>query len=216
MAPKFPCIGAVGLVGFLASCSDPVPPASQGSASIHFQGPSMEAAAAGKQCPAGVHFADAPSAFTTQQRTTGASRPTDANKQSIIAVDGEQSRQFQCSVVASGDKFSVSGSMNVPAFDKDMKPIQIPTQIQLSTTIGKGESGAMGRLAVSDNATAGNFYQATDCLFSVKSDAANPKLNIDAGKMWGSVTCSNFTLPDDPSSSCVIDSGYFILENCDQ
>ena len=214
MARKFPCIAALGLLGFLASCSDPVPPASQGSASIHFNGPNMADAAAGKMCPPGTHWANAPTAQTADQQTTGATRPKDTIK------DGEQGRDFKCSVVASGDKFAVSGTMKVPAFDKDMKQLPLPTQIQITRlTIGKGESGATGSLSVADFPSAGNFYQSqsSDCVFSVQSDpTTNKMLAVDAGKIWGKVTCPSVNDPSDPSSSCAIDLGYFILENCDQ
>lgn len=211
MAPKFPCIGVLGLLGFLASCSDPVPPASRGSASIHFQGPSMAAAAAGKQCPPGVHNADAPSTQLSEQRTTGNSRPAD------IIIDGEKSRTFGCSVVPSGDKFVVDGHMIVPAFDKDNKQLTVPTQIRVHTTIGKDETGAKGTLSVGDDATAPQvFYQSDACAFSVKAGTNNTKLAVDAGKIWGSVTCDSISDLQNPTSSCQVDVGYFILENCDQ
>jgi len=211
MAPKFPCIGALGLLGLLASCSDPVPPASQGSASIHFAGPNMADAAAGKRCPAGVHYADAPTALTADQRTTGSTRPKDT------IIDGEQSRAFTCSVVASGDKFSVNADITIPAFDKDMKQLPLPTRIQLQTTIGKDQSGATGSVGVGDDVSGGVFYQGSGCVFSVMKDATtNAKLGIDVGKAWGSVTCPSITDAKDPSSSCGVDVGYFILENCDQ
>jgi hypothetical protein len=183
-------------------------PASQGSASIHFQGPSTADAALGKMCPAGVHFADAPSAFTTSDRTTGSSRPPET------IVDGEKSREFTCLVTPSGDKFAVSASINVPAFDKDGQPLNIPTQIKLETTIGKGEAGAPGTLSVSDDQTAGLFFSSMGCLFSVKPDTTRNKLAIDDGKAWGSVTCDSIANPSDPATSCMVDSGYFILENC--
>jgi hypothetical protein len=125
---------------------------------------------------------------------------------------------LQCGVVPSGDKFAVSAEINVPAFDKDNQPLQIPTQIRLRTTIGKDESGAPGTLIVADSATGGFSYQSTACMFSVKADAAtqNSKLAIDSGKAWGSVTCSSIEDLRSPSSSCTVDVGYFILENCDQ
>jgi hypothetical protein len=211
MAPKFPSIGVLGLLGFLASCSDPVPPASQGSATLHFNGPSPMAVMEGKMCQAGTHFTTAPSTYETAQYTSGTTRPSD------VLVDGEQGRQFSCSVKASGDKFVVSGSMNIPAFDKDKKPLPIPTIVSLSTTIGKDESGAPGTLSISDDPTGGSVYRSTACIFSVKPDTgANKKLAIDAGKIWGSVTCPDIANQGATSSSCTIDSGYFILENCDQ
>jgi hypothetical protein len=166
---------------------------------------------AGKLCAPGVHWANAPTAFTSAQMTTGASRPKDT------IIDGEQSRQFACSVVPSGGKFVVSATINVPAFDKDNLPLPIPTQIRLATTIAQDESGASGSLTVSDNDTAGISYQSTVCTFSVKSDpSSNSKLAIGVGKAWGSVTCPNLADDKSPSSSCTVDIGYFILENCDE
>ena len=127
MGPKFPSIAVLGLLGFTASCSDPVPPASQGSATIHFNGPNMEAAMAGKMCSAGTHFTTAPSTYDSAKFTTGSNRPTD------VLVDGEQGRQLSCSVKASGDKFVVSGLLNIPAFDKDMKPLPRPRPLVRGT-----------------------------------------------------------------------------------
>ena len=208
MAPKFPCIAALGL-GFLASCSDPVPPASQGSVSLHFSGPSAAASMAGKMCQAGNHYSNAPSAFDSAQYTTGTSRPKDT------IVDGEQGRTLSCSVKPSGDKFVVNAQLNVPAFDKDKKPLLNATIIQLGTTIGKDESGATGSVVVSDNDTVATYTSST-CTYSVKADmTVNAKLAIDAGKIWGSVDCQDMGDPKVPSSSCVV-SGYFVLENCDQ
>jgi hypothetical protein len=209
MAPKFPCIGVLGLLGFVASCSDPVPPASQGSATLHFTGISPEATMAGKMCQAGIKFVTAPSTYEASEYTSGTTRPKDT------VIDGEQGRQFSCSVKASGDKFVVNGSMNVPAFDKDKKPLNIPTQIRVSTTIGKDESGATGMVVVSDD-TIGSTYQSSTCTFSVSHDmGANAKLAIDAGKVWGSVNCPDIGDPQATASSCTL-VGYFILENCDQ
>jgi hypothetical protein len=210
MATKFPCITVLGLLGFLASCSDPVPPASQGSATLHFNGPTMDAVMAGKMCQAGTHYTTAPSTYEVTQYTSGTTRPKD------VIIDGEQGRQFSCSVKASGDKFVVQGQLNVPAFDKDMKPVPIPTIIQVGTTIGKGQADATGNVVISDNDTGGASYSSTACVFSVKSDATNAKLAIDAGKVWGQVTCPSVSDSSVPNSSCQIDSGYFILENCDQ
>lgn len=205
--------GTSGAGGTASACaplleSCPALPASQGSASIHVQGPSMEAVAAGKQCAPGVHFADAPSAFTSDERTTGSTRPHDT------IVDGESSAQFACSVVPSGDKFAVSGQINIPAFDKDNHPLSIPTQIRVSTTLGKDDTGAPGALSVSDSSTAGISYQANECTFTVKPDVQDPKLGIGPGKAWGRVICPNLADLQDPSSSCSVDVGYFILENC--
>jgi hypothetical protein len=197
--------------GSTGSCPTPqgciVAPASQGSASIHLG----NAETAGVSCGPGVHWVNAPTSFISTDLTTGQGRPRD------IVVDGEQERHFACVVRASGDKFVVSASMNVPAFDKDHNPLQIPTRIQLATTIGKDESGASGSLVVADNEMAGAAYQSQACLYSVKADLTQDRnLAIDKGKAWGSVTCPSLRDPKDPASSCVVDIGYFILENCDQ
>jgi hypothetical protein len=189
----------------------PVPPASQGSVTIHFADPSQQAVMAGKQCAAGVHFANAPTTFDSAQYTTGTTRPSD------VIVDGEKGRSLACKVAPKGDKFEVSATFQVPAFDKDARPLPIPTRVQLETTIGSGESGAPGTLMVADNATGEDTYESKACAFSVQPDVAlNKKLAIGAGKAWGSVACPNYESMQSPSSSCSVDIGYFILENCIQ
>jgi len=197
--------------GSTSSClttQDCVRPASQGSVSIHL---ANTAAGEVKQCSPGVHWANAPTSFMATDLTTGQTRPKD------VLVDGEQGRHFACTVQASGDKFVVSADMNVPAFDKDHNPLEIPTRIELATTIGKDESGASGSLLVADNEMAGAAYQSQACLFSVKADLMQQShLAIDKGKAWGSVTCPTLNDSKDPSSACAVDVGYFILENCDQ
>jgi hypothetical protein len=189
--------------------TDPIAPASQGSATIHFQGPSMDAIASGKLCPPGVHFANAPSSYDSAQFTTGISRAPN------VLVDGENGVSFSCKVLPAGDKFSVTADISSPAFDKNGKALSIPTQIELSTIIGAGESGASGSLTVADDQTGGATYTSGACIFSVQADAnADKKLAIGAGKAWGKVTCPSFDDPSAPLSSCTVDFGYFILENC--
>jgi hypothetical protein len=208
MALKFRCIAALGLLGLSASCSDPVPPASQGSASIHVQTP----ATPGVSCGPGVHTANAPTAQMSQDQTSGQGRPKD------VVIDGEQGRHFSCSVKPSGDGFVVAGDMNVPAFDKNKMPLPIPTQITISIpSIAKDQSTAMGTLLVADNDSAGAGLRSDTCVYSVKPDTTvNRQLGIGPGKIWGSVTCTNLKDPRDPGSSCDVDVGYFVMENCDQ
>jgi len=208
MALKFRCIAALGLLGLLASCSDPVPPASQGSASIHLQNP----AAGGASCSPGVHWANAPTAQMSTEQTTGLGRAKD------IIIDGEQGRHFSCAVKASGDTFGVSGEMVVPAFDKNKMQLPIPTRISLNIpSIQKDQTNAMGSMLVADNESAGAGLQSTTCQFSVKADmTTNKSLAIAPGKIWASVTCTGLKDNKDPSSSCDVDVGYFVMENCDQ
>jgi hypothetical protein len=146
-------------------------------------------------------------------QTTGQSRP-----KGDVVIDGEQGRHFSCSVKPSGDGFAVAGDMNVPAFDKNKMPLQIPTQITISIpSIAKDQSGAMGTLLVADNDSAGVGLRSDTCLSSVKADATtNKSLAIAPGKIWGSVTCTNLRDQRDPASSCDVDVGYFVMENCDQ
>ena len=101
MALKFRCIAALGLLGLSASCSDPVPPASQGSASIHLQTPVTP----GVSCGPGVHSANAPTAQTSTEQTTGTSRP-----KSDVVIDGEQGRHFpaRSSQAATGSRSPVT------------------------------------------------------------------------------------------------------------
>jgi hypothetical protein len=110
----------------------------------------------------------------------------------------------------------VSAQLKSPAVDMNGAPLLVATQIQLTTTIGKDETGISGALDVADDASGGVLYRSSACTFSVKPEGLNTHLAIDAGKVWASVMCQDFSDALDPSSECTVDLGFFVLENCQQ
>ncbi|HEX9297074.1 MAG TPA: hypothetical protein VF881_14625 [Polyangiaceae bacterium] len=201
---KFPYLGAFGVLGFgLVACSDSAPPAPQGAISVHLQG-----SLSGGTCSPGAHWVNAP--------FNKAGTPlVDATTVQARAVDGENQMAVNCSVKPSGDKFSVNGEITSPAVDANNNPVD-PTIIHVTTTIGAGETAAKGSISLSDERT-GTFYSSSECTVSVVGTIMPNQLAVEAGKIWARITCLNVIDPsnNDPGTRCEIDSGYFVLENCD-
>jgi hypothetical protein len=200
MARMFACVGAVGLL-ILASCADPVAPAGQGVVSIHV------GLQAGTTCTPGPHWANVPFSASAGQRVSA----TEAGDATNRAVDGEAEMKVKCSVVPAGGKFKINADLSSPAPGSS----STATNIIFTTTIGPGEEGAPGTLSLLDDKTA-TFFGSSTCTFSVKPANGSEHLAIDAGKVWGSVTCTSFRDPGDPGAACSIDKGFFVLENCGQ
>jgi hypothetical protein len=215
MARKFTCACALGLFGFVAACSDPVPPAAQASASLYLT--TFANAMAGMACPASPHWINVPDAAGGQQNY--------AYRRGATAVDGQDQATVSCTVKDVGGQFSVSASMKVPAIDpSSQKPVN-PTLVTFSTTITPGGT-AQGILTILDARTATTYSSADEagmaagtCTFSVhRLNEMTDQLDVAPGRMWASVTCPRFR---DPGSSnineiCSISSSYVILENCAQ
>jgi hypothetical protein len=201
---KFPYLGAFGVLGFgLLACSDSAPPAAQGAISVHLQG-----SLSGGACSASPHWVNAPFNKTGTPVVDGANATTKA-------IDGENQMAVSCSVRPTGDKFAVNGEITSPAVDQNNNPVD-PTIIHVTTTIGAGESMAKGSISLSDEKT-GTFYSSSDCTVSVVSVMMTDRLAVEAGKIWARMTCVNVVDVNnpDPNTRCEIDSGYFVLENCD-
>jgi hypothetical protein len=185
-----------------------VPPASQGSFSIHFQLADIDASNRAELCLPGAHWTNAPPAPSIDRQTTGSTRAPNP------LVDGEGGVQFSCKVLPEGDRFSVTADLSAPVLGNDAQPSPIAMRIKLTTRIGPGENGASGSLTVADFDTAWMPYTSDACSFSVMATSTDKKLAIDAGKAWGKVTCPTFDDPGVPQAKCSVDVGYFILENC--
>jgi hypothetical protein len=206
------CAFALSLLGLVASCSDPVPPAAQGSASLYVNTVANPTAAA--HCPAGVHWVDVPDA-TGQQNFPNAKAP--------VAVDGQNQMSVKCTVKDNGGSFSVSGTMAAPATNP-MTKMPASTNIAFSTTISADQT-APGSMSLQDWSMASPFTSTDDngraaptCMFSVHPLNSNDQLAIAAGRVWMSVTCPKFRDPQSPDLNevCSISSGIIVLENCQQ
>ncbi|HKQ68842.1 MAG TPA: hypothetical protein VJT73_05860 [Polyangiaceae bacterium] len=203
MAWKSLCFSAFGLLGMLPACSDPVPPPSRAAAAIHIAGPISGTG----RCTPDAHFATVP------HNPAGLARVTESTI-GDRSVDGEGGALVKCSVKPSGDKFVVEANLSVPALDPKGMPLN-NTIMTLSTTVGPEESGAAASFLLQDDHTESSFTS-SKCKVSVKKNAPTDGLEIAPGKIWAAVTCTELKDQKDPESGCDLDSGYIVLENCDQ
>jgi hypothetical protein len=196
---------ALGLFGLVAACSDPVPPAAQGSASLYLTNNAMM----GTNCPPFAHWVNVPWVKGSGQQTYASVRPAPA-------IDGQDQAAVNCSVKANGSTFDVSGSLKSPATDNMGTPVN-PTVITIRTTI-TADTPAPGAVSILDDKTA-TTYSSEACTFSAHPlQAGIDKLEVAAGRFWGSVTCPKFNDPSNPDMNalCQISPGFVVLENCAQ
>jgi hypothetical protein len=197
---------ALGLFGLVSACSDPVPPAAQGSASLYL---TTNPSSASAVCTPGVHWVNVPFAKGSGQQTYSNSRPPPA-------VDGQDQMGVTCTVKANGNSFEVKGSLRSPATDPQGMPVNA-TSITVQTTI-TADGPASGSVAIQDNRT-GTQYSSSACTFSAHPAVAGvDKLEVAPGRIWASVSCpkiSEVNSPD-PNALCQISPGFVVLENCAQ
>jgi hypothetical protein len=205
MARKSYCLSTVGFAFLFAGCSDPIPPAGQGAASIHFNKTNEDL------CNPGIHWANAPYLAQGGEVVTATTSP--ASK----LIDGQDGAQVSCRVAPSGGGFSVSGSLTGPATSQQGMSLQ-STFIDISIpAIAENQAGAKGTLSVTDDKTLQPYGSGPDgCTFSV-SPAAGEQLAIAAGRIWVKVSCDHMSEPGNASgATCNVDRGYVVLENCSQ
>jgi hypothetical protein len=200
------CAGAIGLFGFVAACSDAVPPAAQGAASFHFS----TAASGTGTCNPGSHWTSSPFA-----QATSTIQQVSFDDKGPLAIDGQGGAAVSCSVRPIGSKFEVQARISTPV------PGKQNTSFFITTTIADGETNAAGTVTIGDDATGGTGYSSGianqspslgTCMFNTK-----PGGGISSGKVWASATCTDargFKVPD---SACdFTPAGYFVFENCTQ
>jgi hypothetical protein len=198
-------VPVLGLVPLLTSCSDPVPPASQGAASIAFANPDDPTGTSTARCPV-------PHTSTAPILTAGNVRTTDVSKGSI-AIDGENGNLVQCTVSPGGGGYNVYAKIHsdvTTAQGRQWSDIVIS-----NLTIGAGGVDVPGMLTVMDNITDQIAYlsPSTDpCKFTVTGGS----LGIGGGKIWGKVACPTLKDPANAGGDKCKATGYFIFENCAQ
>jgi len=196
-------LGALGLVGLVGGCSDPVPPAAQGAISLHLATP-----ASGLICSPGPHWANVPDDPLKPPQTSGDS----GGKR---AVDGEGGMSVACTVRQEGDTYTVTAALKSPAHDLMGRSVDV-TSINLSVKIKEDQEDAIGRVLLFDDRTQVS-YGSSDCTFSVKPTGGASQLAIHPGRAWGQITCRNLTDPSNVSTpSCDVDRAFFVIENCQQ
>jgi hypothetical protein len=189
---------AIGLSAILGSCSSPVPPASQGSASVML-GKSSSASAT---CPSGGTINIPYDASKSGPTTTGSGRPAPA-------IDGEGGQTVACKVKPNGSLYEVTGTLYSPGNG---------ATVELAVVIAAGGENVPGAVTVTDGPNRLEIDKVnalSTCEFTVKAGAGE-SLSIAPGRVWGKVTCANLGILNSPSDVCNLSNGFFILENCDQ
>ncbi len=178
----------------LPSCSDPVPPPAQGTAWY-----SLSRGAGQDQCLiAGGVAGNLPTVTGKAQAVT----TTDAPARVVNGDNGSVS----CRVSPSGSAFSVLGTIQVSSPHTEL--------LHVNGTFAPGQSDAKGSVTIADaNIPSGASFASTNCVFSVKPANSIEGLDIAAGRVWGSFTCSD--IADDSKHVCSA-QGIFVFENCDQ
>ncbi|HMJ56312.1 MAG TPA: hypothetical protein VK540_29795 [Polyangiaceae bacterium] len=182
----------------------PVPPAAQGSVSLHV----TEILTDLTRCSPGRQWVNAPSTPTPVQ--------TQQTSDTVIgtrAIDGVDGSHVECVVQKSGDQFIFSADITTPRTDGTQA--LHPTVLHFeASAIGPG-GPAKGTVAVMTDTTGANFAD-EQCSFSVTSQGSASSLDIGAGKIWASVVCQQLTHPTEPNDLCRVDAGFLVFENCAQ
>jgi hypothetical protein len=197
-------VPALGLIPLFTSCSDPVPPASQGAATITLSNPDS-AASSTARCPV-PHRSTAPILTAGNQATTDISKGT-------LAIDGENGNLVECSVVAGNGGYNVYAKIHSDITTSQGH--QWADIVISNLTIAEGQSGATGMVTLMDNVTDQIAYLSQSqnpCVFSVSTAS----LGIGPGKIWAQVTCPSLRDPANAGGDECKASGFFIFENCAQ
>jgi hypothetical protein len=212
MARNVAGVVVLGSFFLLAGCGDPVPPAVQAGISIHLQEYDSNDPVHGmERCPPSRHWVNVP--YDRDRPPTSQKQLTDGNA-SARAVNNQDGNTVSCSVKASGSGFTVKGDGTAYAesdgtkFKPSIVHLRIPS-------ISEGSNSATGTITVQDDASL-NPYTSEQCVFSVQPDSTSPSLGVAAGKIWAKVRCEQLGDPSSPGSACLVDTGYFVLENCSQ
>jgi hypothetical protein len=189
--------GAAGSAGAAGIGGAPVPPASQGAASITFATADAPIVA---MCPV-PHRATAPIPIAGSTTTTNASKGTEA-------IDGQNGSLVTCAVTLVAGGYAVNALIHseIGAAFADIAISNL--------TIAQGQSDARGTLSVLDDTTQYAYSSPTTipCTFSVVGSS----LGIGPGKIWASVTCPSLIDRGSANSDQCKATGYFIFENCAQ
>lgn len=194
---------AAGSTGDSGSGRDgPASPAAQASVSLHLTDSEIGAA----RCAPGRQWVNAPSTPTQLQ-----SQQTSAAEIGPRAVDGQDGNHVTCTVRNSGDKFTFSADTTTRRTDGTN--VLHPTVLHFeANTISRTGPPATGIVTIMNENTDGNFV-GEGCTFSVSSGGS---LDVDAGKIWASVTCELLEDPTSAGDGCRLDAGFLVFENCAQ
>jgi hypothetical protein len=210
MARNISGVVALAACGLLLSCGDPVPPAAQGSLSIHLSQPN-DPDDPKASCSPSIHWVNVP----YPRKKTQVQQTTELDPK-VKAVNGQDGNTVSCSVAPNGSDFKVSIDASAYAEDDDGKKLA-PTHVHITIPkIAKGQSGASGSFSFQDNFSSTTYSSQPNlpCSFSVQSMGDSDSFGIEEGKIWGRMTCASVPDPKSPGSSCGVDTGFFVFENC--
>jgi len=209
MARNFAGIGALAGLFLLAACGDPIPPAAQAGISIHVQEyDPMDPVHGMDRCPPSRHWVNVP--YQRDRTPTTQTQQTNKDESNATAINNQDGNTVACSVTPNGNGFKVSADATGYASSDTEKRKPSNVHIRIGK-IAEGESDAAGTLTLQDDASI-NPYQSTECLYSVTGGS----LGVTAGSIWAQVRCENLAYPQSPGSACLVDTGFFLLENCAQ
>ena len=202
MARKFPCLGALGLMGLVGGCSDPVPPAAQGAISLHLATPNS-----GLICSPGPHWANVPDDPKKPPQTNG-------DIGGKRAVDGEGGMTVQCKVQQGGDTYTVTATLE----SRRVISPGGPSTTRASTSASRSKRAKTTPRGAFGSSTTRRSCLRVDRLHLLgEAQRRASQLAIHPGRAWGQVTCRNLTDPSNASTpSCDVDRAFFVIENCQQ
>jgi hypothetical protein len=159
------------------------------------------------RCPPARHWVNVPyqrgRGPTTQYQHTSA---TDAPSRAVQGLDGDA---VACTVRANGATFDAMLDASGYAVDSNQQTI-LPSIVHIRIpSIGNGDLSATGTITVQDHASLVT-YTSDECVFSTQGGS----LGVTAGRIWGSVHCENLMDPSSPGAACLLDTGFFLFEDC--
>jgi hypothetical protein len=209
MARNVAGVGVLGSLSLLAACGDPVPPAAQAGISIHLENYDDTHPVYGKSdCPPYRHWVNVP--FDSEHAAGTAQRQLTDAMASVRAVNNQEGNSVSCSVKASGSGFSVKGDATAYAEYNGMKFRPSIVHLRIPS-IASGDNNAKGTLSLQDDSSI-NLYSSDQCTFTVQGG----NYGVDAGRIWGALRCDGLIDPSTPDAACLVDNGFFVLENCAQ
>jgi hypothetical protein len=149
------------------------------------------------------------------KQPTNQTQRTKATDPGPKAVNNQDGDKVTCSVKPKGSGFTVSaeayGHAEIDDINNTKKAIN-PSIVRFTIPqIGQGDTGATGILSLQDHASLAR-YESTQCQFSTEGG----ELGVAAGKIWASVRCEMLSDIKSPGANCMIDTGFFVFENCAQ
>ena len=191
MALKSLLMGAAAVATIsTVSCSDPVPPPSQGGAYVEINAAPAGVTPAGRKCSIQGHSAQI------------GNPPPSGSSPGKRVVDGEGGASVSCRVSKSGGGYKFNGTA---------QHNKVTFYVNGEVTSGAG-TAKVTTYDPTSLATLGNPSD-TPCEVTVTEP-----LQVASGRIWAAFKCPAFvdiSQPDGPLF-CEAEAGWFVFENCDE